>query len=387
MEPRPERTAVGEVNALLAQLFQAHDVPAAVEGEWVVFPAAGMKIAGAVVRQLPTPQGVMVQLDIELCLDPVRVLLESCAGIGQSFEAALADGVGNFTVNALHVLLAAFFGRVDDQVTREEWTIDGRPRTVTIGPAVTRGRPLEGPASPDWFEQLARELQASRLSDGPHWVRFYHARSQGATQACEVLLDNEEWPEAQAAMAALDWPAVQEFTSVRAFLVIQGGLDLAPAVGTCCRMRSADDGAILRELAAGGMGRRDAGRAVALVPLAFGRVLLGTLGVRSAATAVLRSVRTGEDTPFRLEDDPIYVQARQLAETAYARGAMEREEFAAVALRSAEVDAVNQALQAGSRPEDLQGSPPVLFWSGSSEDASVGRASVDKPRPWWRRWR
>lgn len=387
MEPQPERTAVGEVNALLAQLFQAHDVPAAVEGERVVFPAAGLKIAGAVVRQLPTPQGVMVQLDVELRLDHVRVLVESCAGIGQSFEAALADGVGNFTANALHVLLAAFFGRVDDQVTREEWTIDGRPRTVTIGPAVTRGRPPEGAASPDWFERLARELQASRLSDGPHWLRFYHARSQGATQACEALLDNEEWPEAQAAMAALDWPAVQEFTSVRVFLVIQGGLDLAPAVGTFCRMRSADDGAILRELAAGGMGRRDAERAVALVPLAFGRVLLGTLGVRSADSAVLRSARTGEDTPFRLEDDPIYVQARQLAETAYAFGTLGQDGFAAIALRSAEVDAANQALQAGEKPEDLQGGPPVVFWSGASDEAPGGPAGTEKPKPWWRRWR
>jgi hypothetical protein len=54
--------------------------------------------------------------------------------------------------------------------------------------------------------------------------------------------------------------------------------------------------------------------------------------------------------------------------------------FLAVAGRSPEFRAVNQALHAGSRAEDLECSPPVLVWSEEVTGAGA------PPKSWWQFW-
>ena len=69
-----------------------------------------------------------------------------------------------------------------------------------------------------------------------------------------------------------------------------------------------------------------------------------------------------------------------------------------VALTSSEVNVINDALNAGSKPENLQLFPAVIPDPGTSDDAIqrameqlVGRAeqeyaAIKKAKPWWRFW-
>jgi hypothetical protein len=91
-----------------------------------------------------------------------------------------------------------------------------------------------------------------------------------------------------------------------------------------------------------------AARAVLMVPLAYGRRILDGL------VAVTPTYFDG-DRELVLADDPIFAAADRLARTEATREDLDR-----VGLRSSEVDAVNQALHRGSKPEDLELSPPMM---------------------------
>jgi hypothetical protein len=119
------------------------------------------------------------------------------------------------------VILAAFFKPEDDQVSREEWTIGGKMRSVIIGNVGIRGNLPEGEQAVAWFKPFEEKLKAKQLGPGKHWVRLYYGQMQRKAMACEVLLDNDVWYEMQSEMAAINWPAEDAFFSVRVFLVIQ----------------------------------------------------------------------------------------------------------------------------------------------------------------------
>jgi hypothetical protein len=125
-------------------------------------------------------------------------------------------------------------------------------------------------------------------------------------------------------------------------------------------MRSSGDADIVRDLIAQGCAPEHAERLVDFVPIAFGRAVLEHLGVRPSADAV--AVVRGEERPFRLTEDPVFADAADLARGAYADGTMAPEVFQSCALRSAELNAVNQALTAGAKAGDLQLSPPRFSW-------------------------
>lgn len=91
-----------------------------------------------------------------------------------------------------------------------------------------------------------------------------------------------------------------------------------------------------------------AARAVLMLPLAYGRRILDGL------VAVAPTYFDG-DRELVLADDPIFAAAERLARTEASRADLDR-----IGLRSSEVDAVNQALHHGSKPEDLELSPPVM---------------------------
>ena len=143
-------------------------------------------------------------------------------------------------------------------------------------------------------------------------------------------------------------------------------LPLNQAIATICQSPDWDETRIVRELVARGMPRSQAEKVTALVPLAFGRVLMKSLPIRFPSEAIVHDPQTGTNALVRLDDEPLFAEARSAAEAAYSHGVMTRDQFAAVALRSPEVAAVNQALQAGARPEDLECLPPELTWSSDA---------------------
>lgn len=89
-------------------------------------------------------------------------------------------------------------------------------------------------------------------------------------------------------------------------------------------------------------------RAVLMLPLAYGRRILDGL-------VTVSPTYFDGDRELVLADDPLFAAAAHLAQTEATRADLER-----VGRRSSEVDAVNQALHAGSEPADLVLSPPMM---------------------------
>jgi hypothetical protein len=325
----------------LDELLRGHGQATVIEDDAVRIPALSQTWRARVVRELESS----VQLDVAIDLWPGRTVLESVVGLGTG-EPAYADAIRSLAAGPFHVLLEAFGIPQGDQISRERWTIGGLERDVVLGPVNVRGK---APATTDWVPALQAFLEASNLTPGLHWIRAFHAASDGKRMVLEILRDNVPWPEAAAALDSAPWPITDGFVSVRTFLVVRGGLDITQVAAW---MAELDDDAVIERLVAGGHSRRDAGLAVVFLPLAFGRSLLAPLGVEIAATAML-----GE-TEIVLADDPLYRAAADHAARVHASGPDEL--FRALAFRSSEVSAVNQALNAGSQAADLVLSSPMI---------------------------
>jgi hypothetical protein len=317
----------------LAELLRHHGVPAEEKGGQL--RALDRTWDARIVRELDHA----IQLDVRIELWPGRWLVESVSGLG-SGEEARADALAAFASGPLHVILDAFGPAQDKQVQRECWQIGQRPFDVVLGPLNVRGRPTDASA---WFASFRRFIEGSELPDGVHWIRVFHAWSNGRRVVLEILLDNRPWPEAVDALADAPWPTGEGFVSVRSFCLLRGGLDVTEVAAA---MLVLDDDTIIARFGPA------ARRAISFLELAFGRVLLERLGVELSAVAVI----DGRDVA--LADDPVYRAALAHAHAVDASGPAEL--YRTLALRSAEVAAVNQALNAGSRPQDLVLSPPNL---------------------------
>ena len=351
---------MNEVDTLLDELLRGHGVKTAAHETGIALPELDIKARATIGQEIPRPNGTSVQLDVFFELWPGRTLIESCGGFGTTRDDAIRDAMGNFAASALHVLLDAFGSPQGEQVIRETWTVGGKPRRVTLGHCTVRGRPPGSDGVPvEWFDTLQQFIESSDLPDGLHWVRLYYAQQNGEQLAIEVLRDNVVWDRAQSVMSAIEWPRGDGFLSFRLFLVIDEGLDVTRAAARIASMRDADEGAIAERLIEDGASREDAGRAVALVPLAFGRVLLERVGVTLASRAIVQRTSSDEQTELELASDPLYVAALEHAYDVHNLGP--RDLFEALALRSAEVAAVNEALHNGSRADELQVAPPVLM--------------------------
>lgn len=209
-------------NATLLELFRAHGVACVAQEEWIAFPDHGTRADTAIFKETQQPTGMSVQLDVRLEIDPDRTIVESFAGIGKTRREAVASAMQNFIANTFHVLLAAFFKPGDEHVTKEEWSIGGKTRQVTIGNVGIRGTPpVQGEQLVAWFKQFEENLKCYELANGTHWVRLYYGQIDHKALACEVLLDNNVWEEMQTEMAAIDWPSGRDYYSVRVFLVIK----------------------------------------------------------------------------------------------------------------------------------------------------------------------
>ena len=119
-----------------------------------------------------------------------------------------------------------------------------------------------------------------------------------------------------------------------------------------------------------GLSRGHAHDAMRFIPLAFGREILGGMGVVLDDSYVRMS--DGKLEERVLADEPFYRQAQTLV-TAFAADV-----FTTVAMQSAEFQAVNEALNAGAQPDGLVASPPVIEWNRPADSPSS--------RPWWKFW-
>jgi hypothetical protein len=337
-------------NDLLADLMIAHGVRSQKHDDWVVFPDHDKRGYAKLFAR-----GRVWQLDVGIEIYPGWLVLESFASTGVDGDEALRIAFGAFVQGAMHVMLSAFFvASVDEQVTREQWNIAGALRQVTLGSVVFSGvvpADLEVP----WFSQFEATLKSSALSEGTHWLRLNYAQIEGQAMLHEAMLDNEPWSDMQEAMTHFTWPLVAKgFSSLRLFLVIQGGVGLAEVCDAICR--KADDGDPVLEMVSMGATQRQAALLYSLVKLAFGRYLIDRLGV-TPSNEILLCEPNGQHTRQTLANEPIFAEAAALAQS---RRQLSKDQFALIAMRSIEVMAVNDALNGGSEVSGLTLPPPVI---------------------------
>lgn len=217
----PEASALSAVDEVLRQMLRQHGVDAKADGgEWILLPE-GRRLRSRIHQRDPHQGVATVQLDVLLELASGTTLIESFAGVGELPQAAVFDALENFRAGSLHVLIAAFCGATTEQVDIEEWIIAGRKRRVVLGPVGVRGEPpVEGSELVKPLRDWEEFIRHSDLGAGTHWLRLFYAQQAGEMLACEVLRDNDVWPEAQAAAEGANWARGEEFYSVRMFLVV-----------------------------------------------------------------------------------------------------------------------------------------------------------------------
>ena len=117
----------------------------------------------------------VTRLDVETRLPDGRLLYEAYGDIGGSIEEALSANWDNFEKSALNVML--------------------------IG-------------------AVKEALKRTRIGNAIHFVRFYYCQINGETESVEFMLDNQNLPFAEQALARLDWPKREAFYSLRLFLIL-----------------------------------------------------------------------------------------------------------------------------------------------------------------------
>jgi hypothetical protein len=131
-----------------------------------------------------------------------------------------------------------------------------------------------------------------------------------------------------------------------------------------------DEEAAAQVLAAEGVPDVEATFAACIVPSAFGRVLAQELGVE-CSTEFLVASHSGELIAYVYGEQPISRTAMLVAVTTFVHGP--RDQFKACASRSAEVNAINEALY---RHDTVAGwhLQPTTVWGVFAEDlGDVGR--------------
>ncbi len=146
------------------------------------------------------------------------------------------------------------------------------------------------------------------------------------------------------------------------------------AIPVLVQYGTVDEPILVAWLTRAGLTMIEAEDAVRFIPLAFAREILKGSGVTLSDTYIrMRKDGTQEERP--LKNEKFFSGAAFLAPQIITE--LGSEAFTAIVCLSPEFDAVNQALNAGSAPEDLIASPPVVSWP---------ERAPEPEKPWWKFW-
>lgn len=395
------------VNNYLIEILKSHNVAFSEEKKgWIIFPkrlitasngetyrVRSPKLAGQIVNESRHPTFVNVQLDILVELFDGRVLIESFAGLGNNQEEAITNSLQNFLANSFHVLLNAFYDVKDEQSSEENWQIKGKNWKAIIGGFVlkTFGEiPIQIPEGAfSVFENLVKK---QALNKDAHWFRLFYAQQNKRFLDCETLFDNEIWEEADKELAKLKWELIEEYYSVRNFLILKNDLygkfknfsDLTnPVIKGVEAFRDnpqAEEETLITKLINQGIDEQTAGDLVDFIPIAFTRAGLEHLNI-NFQDYVQRVDRKGNVIEKKkLIDIPIYAEAFRFAKED-AGLFIDNDEFLAIESYNAEFKVINDMLNKGSKIEDLVISPvTMLAGNNVSKD-------FEQNKSWWQFWK
>jgi len=210
----------------LSQLFDSHGIATELTENRLRFPDhPHLVMNGGIFRFAPK----VIQLDMRLQgFDGDRVLIESIAGIGETYEEQVQRAFQAIANGSFHVMLSAFFDRPECHGTScQTWELAGKPREIHRGLITTiLGYPQEEGSDQPWlgfYPVFKTRLEELGLPEGTHWIRIYQSRRGEQVLCNEVLLDNEPWEAMQGLMEQVTWPASERAFDVRLFLVVKSG--------------------------------------------------------------------------------------------------------------------------------------------------------------------
>lgn len=130
-----------------------------------------------------------------------------------------------------------------------------------------------------------------------------------------------------------------------------------------------------------------ADRAFKFTQLAFGRVFLDGMGIAFPADYLCFNAAGDVIESGLLVEQPYFVAAMAVARDRPPLG------LPRLAIMSSDVSAVNSALKAGSKPENLVVGPPAMFMEPPTPEGMDKACKVISDRlvapvkkPWWRFW-
>lgn len=208
------------VTQIMINLLEEHGVSVQTFDDWIIpygqFPA---------MRTNWLEHETHGRLDVEVMLEDKRIITESFAGIGVG-NAGVLNAVQNFSVNSLHVFLAAFWKQNNNtEVTIEQWQIAGKTYTAYIGNIGQRNDLNYSPALPvDFFSSIEQAVLQYKPNHDLTWYRVFFCDFKGE-QTFEALAENQDWIEGLDALKRLHWELSSGYYSVRNFIILKRDKD------------------------------------------------------------------------------------------------------------------------------------------------------------------
>lgn len=167
------------------------------------------------------------RLDVMARTDKGEDIYESCGDYGATIEEAVHNNFQNFSASSLHPLLAAL-GCIDphtyDQITIEEWEINGKVWKAYIGnlvPKVLADRQSTIAPPSEFFDSFERGIKSQQLTNRLHWFRGYYSQLDKEITNREFLMDNELVAETDTIFNALPIIPNVRFYSCRNFIILK----------------------------------------------------------------------------------------------------------------------------------------------------------------------
>jgi hypothetical protein len=144
--------------------------------------------------------------------------------------------------------------------------------------------------------------------------------------------------------------------------------------------------AVRGELEKAGVPAPLAAEIVEFLPVALARAMLDGMGIEFADHYVRQTAQGRVIGEKLLGDEPVYREGLAIAGEISGMG---EDVFIAVAGRSPEYQAINRAMNSGSRPEDLQCAPPVMLANPEDQRTFDDTSGGTQPRvkAWWQFWK
>jgi hypothetical protein len=144
--------------------------------------------------------------------------------------------------------------------------------------------------------------------------------------------------------------------------------------------------AVRSELGKAGVPAPLAAEIVEFLPVALARAMLDGMGITFADHYVRQTAQGRVIGEKLLGDEPVYCEGLAIAGEISGMG---EDVFMAVACWSPEYQAINRAMNAGSRAEDLQCAPPVMLANHEDQRTFDDTSGGAQPqvKPWWQFWK